>query len=62
MVKFPQSIHRPIQLVCYPPYHSNRVAGRDNPIERVWAALENYWKGLILECSQYFEDGWFYVG
>ena len=34
----------PIQLVYYPPYHS-----KYNPIERVWAALENYWKTLILD-------------
>lgn len=44
MVEFSQSIHKPIQLVYYPPYHS-----KYNPIERVWAALENYWKGLILD-------------
>ncbi len=34
-----------IHLLYYPPYYSNRVAGRYNPIERVWAALENYWTG-----------------
>jgi transposase len=33
-----------IQLVYYPPYHS-----KYNPIERVWARLENYWSGLILD-------------
>ncbi|MGB3851723.1 MAG: hypothetical protein WA958_17275 [Tunicatimonas sp.] len=37
-----------IHLLYYPPYHSNRVAGRYNPIERVWAALENYWNGTLL--------------
>lgn len=34
-----------IHLLYYPPYHSNRAAGRYNPVERVWAALENYWTG-----------------
>jgi hypothetical protein len=33
-----------IQLAYYPPYHS-----KYNPMERVWAALENYWRGLILD-------------
>lgn len=32
-----------IHLLYYPPYHS-----KYNPIERVWAALENYWKGTLL--------------
>jgi Rhodopirellula transposase DDE domain len=31
-------------LIYYPPYHS-----QDNPIERCWAALENYWNGAILD-------------
>lgn len=33
-----------IRLVYYPPYHS-----KYNPIERCWAALENYWNGTILD-------------
>jgi transposase len=33
-----------IRLVYYPPYHS-----KYNPIERCWAALENYWNGAILD-------------
>jgi Rhodopirellula transposase DDE domain len=41
---FAKKINMPIQLVYYPPYHS-----KYNPIERVWAALENYWKPLILD-------------
>lgn len=44
MVEFAQKINLPIQLVYYPPYHS-----KYNPIERVWAALEKYWNGLILD-------------
>ena len=32
-----------IHLLYYPPYHS-----KYNPIERVWAALENYWNGTLL--------------
>lgn len=44
IVAFAQKIKLPIQLVYYPPYHS-----KYNPIERVWAALENYWKPIILD-------------
>ena len=32
-----------LSLVYYPPYHS-----KYNPIERVWAGLENHWRGQIL--------------
>jgi Rhodopirellula transposase DDE domain len=32
-----------IHLIYYPPYHS-----KYNPIERVWAAVEQYWNGTIL--------------
>jgi hypothetical protein len=41
---FAKKINMPIQLVYYPPYHS-----KYNPVERVWAALENFWKPLILD-------------
>lgn len=44
MVGFAQQIQMPIQLVYYPPYHS-----KYNMIERFWAALEQYWNGLILD-------------
>ena len=44
MVQFAQKTGIPIQLVYYPPYHS-----KYNAIERVWAALEQYWNGLILD-------------
>jgi len=36
-----------IRLIYYPPYHS-----KYNPIERCWAALENYWHGAILDSVQ----------
>ncbi len=32
-----------IHLLYYPPYHS-----KYNPVERLWAALENYWNGTLL--------------
>jgi hypothetical protein len=32
-----------VHLIYYPPYHS-----KYNPIERCWAALENYWNGSLL--------------
>lgn len=48
IVAFAQKIDLPIQLVYYPPYHS-----KYNPIERVWAALENYWKPLILDTIEH---------
>jgi len=33
-----------IELIYYPPYHS-----KYNPIERCWAALEQFWNGAILD-------------
>ena len=44
MVKLAQKIGITIRLIYYPPYHSQY-----NPIERCWAALENYWNGTILD-------------
>jgi len=44
MVEFAQTTGRKIRLIYYPPYHS-----KYNPIERCWAALENYWNGAILD-------------
>ena len=41
---FAKKINMPIQLVYYPPYHS-----KYNAVERAWAAIENYWKPLILD-------------
>ncbi len=43
IVRFAQKIGLPIELVYYPPYHS-----KYNPVERVWAALENYWNAFTL--------------
>jgi hypothetical protein len=44
MVELAQRIGIRIRLIYYPPYHS-----KYNPIERCWAALENYWNGAILD-------------
>ena len=33
-----------IELIYYPPYHS-----KYNPVERLWARLENIWNGFLLE-------------
>ncbi len=44
MVEFSQAIDLRIRLIYYPPYHS-----KYNPIERCWAALENYWNGTLLD-------------
>ena len=33
-----------VSLAYYPPYHS-----KYNPVERVWAALEQHWNGSILD-------------
>ena len=44
IIELARKINLPIQLVYYPPYHS-----KYNAVERVWAALENYWKPLILD-------------
>lgn len=44
MVELSQTIQLSIRLIYYPPYHS-----KYNPIERCWAALENYWNGAIVD-------------
>jgi Rhodopirellula transposase DDE domain len=44
MVELSDTIKLKIRLIYYPPYHS-----KYNPIERCWAALENYWNGAILD-------------
>ena len=43
MVDFAIDNQVSLSLVYYPPYHS-----KYNPIERVWAVLENHWRGEIL--------------
>lgn len=44
MVELAHQTQLKIRLIYYPPYHS-----KYNPIERCWAALENYWNGAILD-------------
>lgn len=44
MVELAQQTQLRIRLIYYPPYHS-----KYNPVERCWAALENYWNGAILD-------------
>ena len=44
MVELARLTQLRIRLIYYPPYHS-----KYNPIERCWAALENYWNGAILD-------------
>ena len=43
MVQFVETTKLSVHLIYYPPYHS-----KYNPIERCWAALENYWNGTLL--------------
>jgi len=44
LVKICKKYNIVIELVYYPPYHS-----KYNPIERLWARLENTWNGSLLE-------------
>ena len=43
LVEFAHAESINISLAYYPPYHS-----KNNPIERVWAVLENHWNGELL--------------
>lgn len=43
MMEFACITNLNVHLLYYPPYHS-----KYNPIERVWAAVENYWNGTLL--------------
>ena len=43
MMQLADVIHKPIQLLYYPPYHS-----KYNPIERCWGILELKWNGAKL--------------
>lgn len=43
MMEFACITNLSIHLIYYPPYHS-----KYNPIERVWAAVEQYWNGMVL--------------
>lgn len=44
MVRFAHKEQLRVVLAYYPPYHS-----KYNPIERCWGALENYWRGELLD-------------
>ena len=44
LVEFTRTYHLQVRLIYYPPYHS-----KYNPIERCWAALEQFWNGAILD-------------
>ena len=44
LVQFAQKHRVTVRLAYYPPYHS-----KYNPIERCWGALENYWRGELLD-------------
>ncbi len=44
MVQFADDHQIDIRLAYYPPYHS-----KYNPVERCWGALENYWRGELLD-------------
>ena len=47
IVEFANKYSVTIKLVYYPPYHS-----KYNPIERVWAALEQNWNGDLLDSEE----------
>jgi hypothetical protein len=47
IVEFTNKYSVTIKLVYYPPYHS-----KYNPIERVWAALEQNWNGDLLDSEE----------
>jgi transposase len=44
LIQFARKYRVSISLAYYPPYHS-----KYNPIERVWAVLENHWNGQLLD-------------
>ena len=44
LVTFARDSGLTLDLIYYPPYHS-----KYNPIERCWAALEQFWNGAILD-------------
>jgi len=43
LANFPKLWMRPLQLLYFPPYHSQY-----NPIERCWGILEQHWNGACL--------------
>lgn len=44
LLRLAQNYQWVVVLAYYPPYHS-----KYNPIERLWGALENYWRGELLD-------------
>jgi hypothetical protein len=44
LAEFARTAGVKVTLAYYPPYHS-----KYNPIERCWGALENYWRGELLD-------------
>ncbi|MEL7225216.1 MAG: hypothetical protein AAGL17_10200 [Cyanobacteria bacterium J06576_12] len=44
LVTFARDSGLTLELIYYPPYHS-----KYNPVERCWAALEQFWNGAILD-------------
>lgn len=44
LIEFSKRANIIIELIYYPPYHS-----KYNPIERLWARIENIWNGYLLE-------------
>ncbi len=44
LVELSKKCNITIELIYYPPYHS-----KYNPVERLWARLENIWNGFLLE-------------
>jgi hypothetical protein len=44
LAEFARATGLKVTLAYYPPYHS-----KYNPIERCWGALENYWRGELLD-------------
>jgi len=47
LVEFTRDRQVGVILSYYPPYHS-----KYNPIERCWGALENYWRGELLDSEK----------
>ncbi len=43
LIELAKNLDMEIELIFYPPYHS-----KYNPIERVWARLENIWNGYLI--------------
>jgi hypothetical protein len=44
LAQFARAAGVKVTLAYYPPYHS-----KYNPVERCWGALENYWRGELLD-------------